>query len=460
MNNLAQHSRRTVVRAAAWTVPAVTVAAAAPAYASSEGSRLVLYSGSTAPVRNLDGTWSVYLSGASIASLGGDIAAGDLGLLVTFEPSLGWDRVGLVTENAVAGTPFGPETVWSQDTGDLLQAWSPSALDAGSLLPLADGAWFSTAESDDVQRGRFVVFATSMGYAPGRYYSEVVPPSVPSLLFDPGSSVVNLAGTATWGFAFDGASITATGGDVAAGELTMTVTWQPDAGFEDQIEVRTLSAPGPAGWDFPYIAYDTAESLVYTLASSATDGNAVSIADGDYFAAYEFEYAQSGRFVITIAAPGFASAVFESDPTPGGPDLAFSPEDTAVVTDELDPAAPWGLDLQGGAYLGGGSAVAGTLRIVVTFETPDGTRLPMSIEPTAVESFTGYEDNSVPVVDTIATWTSTEDFGPGMGISVLFPRGIYVSGTESHDTQVGVFVVTIEADGFPSVEASFPTPGF
>ncbi|GAA2120048.1 hypothetical protein [Nocardioides bigeumensis] len=451
--------RRTVVRAAAWSLPVVSVAAAAPAYAGSPMRQLVPY-GSVSAERNDDGTWSLRLSGVSFWVTGGDIAAGDLRLEVSFEPSTGFeDEKSLVAENTTAGTPFGAGGLWSTSQGVLLQCMSAAKIDAESSLTLSDGVWARTEKTDDVQRGRFVMRVSADGFAPVHFFSDVVPSAVPTLHFDPGASSINFLGTGA--LTFSGATVTATSGDVAAGALTMTVTYQPDPGFEDQISLRALQNPsGPSGWDFPYTGGEIEESLAYTLASGLTDGASLRIENGEYFDAAEWEDVQRGRFVITLEAPGFVPAVHTSASTVGAQELLYDPQGTAV-THGPDAAAPWELDLRGNAIVGGGArALAGTLRVMVTFEAADGTRMDMSILPKQADYFTGYENNSGPEVDTVATWTSTVDNGPGEVIPVLSPYGVYVTGNESHLAQEGEFVVTLEADGFPNAEARFPTPGF
>ncbi len=77
-------TRRTVVRAAAWSAPALTIAATAPPAAASTPLQLVLNPADAGVVKRTDGRYDLYLRTATITAFGGQVDAGTLLLEIQF----------------------------------------------------------------------------------------------------------------------------------------------------------------------------------------------------------------------------------------------------------------------------------------------------------------------------------------------------------------------------------------
>ena len=195
-------TRRTLIRAGAWTAPAVAIAAFAPPAAATSGYAVpgVLalsgYSGQeTAPsYGDTSWSWALQLAGSAIAATGGPtIPVGGLTLSVSFAPTAG-GNVDLVDDTGARGLNL----LGGSASASTLSYSNDLAFGPGSPLSLSDGAWLRTRLATE-HEGTFTITATAAGYAPATWTLVVptprpTPTGPPSLTTDPGSSFVDLIG--------------------------------------------------------------------------------------------------------------------------------------------------------------------------------------------------------------------------------------------------------------------------
>ncbi|WP_110240278.1 hypothetical protein [Nocardioides gilvus] len=144
-------TRRTVLSGAAWTVPAVTLASAAPAFADSVVPDIAFTSGATKLVTDGD-FFGVQFEDAFL-TVAPDVLglAAELTLTVVFVPTSGDDEL-FSDLTAPAGWIHQPR---SATVRNLLVFARPTIPTSGALVPIEDGIYFGT---DDVsQRGTFAL---------------------------------------------------------------------------------------------------------------------------------------------------------------------------------------------------------------------------------------------------------------------------------------------------------------
>jgi hypothetical protein len=142
-----------------WSVPAVAVATAAPAFAGSGPAalpRMIVDPGTTAVVVRPDGYLEVALSGLSV-QLGADVTAGSLKMSVTFIP------YPESPQQSTAVYPYGIPAGWSGVFGEVAHYSYDQAAVAGEVIPLGDATLFGTMVAD--QFGTFVVTFEAPGNA-------------------------------------------------------------------------------------------------------------------------------------------------------------------------------------------------------------------------------------------------------------------------------------------------------
>lgn len=145
-------SRRAVVRTALWSVPAITLATAAPAFADSGELTLAFNAGQTAAN---DAGW-LYFNNATVVVSGAATTSAQLRMMVTFEPIRAGDPVSLGNFD----TPSG----WELEAGDgedtLTYLYSLSVR-TGDQVPVDGGPvvhWYSP------DFGTYHVFFEVSGY--------------------------------------------------------------------------------------------------------------------------------------------------------------------------------------------------------------------------------------------------------------------------------------------------------
>lgn len=147
-----QATRRTVLRSTAWAAPAVTLASASPAFASSPGSDFVFTAGSSSVVPDGD-FFSVRTTNAVVAVARDALSApAQLTLTVTFVPTAGDDEL---YSEFTAPPGWLPEPRSAGVRNVLVFTYGRILTGAGATVPFGDGTWFGT---DDVaQKGTFVL---------------------------------------------------------------------------------------------------------------------------------------------------------------------------------------------------------------------------------------------------------------------------------------------------------------
>lgn len=129
-------TRRTVLRTAAWTAPAIAAGAAAPAHAASTpGSLLATFGATGITDAPIPGYVFIGASGMSVTSSTA-LAAGDLTLVARLVPQ----SASLSASRYVPG--------WQHVSNDGLTATYqyPSAVTAGAVVPFPDGAFLAVQE--------------------------------------------------------------------------------------------------------------------------------------------------------------------------------------------------------------------------------------------------------------------------------------------------------------------------
>lgn len=133
--SVAVPSRRTVTRAAIWTIPAVTVAAASPAFASSNGA-IVLDKGLSAILAS-DGFWNLEFGmGGQIRGEGTFTRPVTVTVTVTFLDASGDNSDNIFYWGA---TPTGWQGPSETSGVDKVVLTSVGKLEPGGSLPLSDG---------------------------------------------------------------------------------------------------------------------------------------------------------------------------------------------------------------------------------------------------------------------------------------------------------------------------------
>ena len=144
-------TRRTVLSGAAWTVPAVTLASAAPAFADSSVADIAFTSGASKLVTDGD-FFGVQFEDAFL-TVASDVLGqpATLTMTVAFLPTNGDDEL-FSDLTAPAGWTHEPRTTTVRN---LLVFAHPTIPTSGAIVPIEDGIYFGT---DDVsQRGTFVL---------------------------------------------------------------------------------------------------------------------------------------------------------------------------------------------------------------------------------------------------------------------------------------------------------------
>jgi hypothetical protein len=142
---MTQPTRRTLVRTAVWTGPAVAVTAAAPAFATSGAPRLTFNPGTTSVIQSP--YFDVQFQGASI-TVSGTAPAATLSLSVTFIPTAGPTTL-WATGQAPAGWSAPNEGPW----GDPLPFTYSTPVSGGDTIHITDGVYFGTYEDPQLQTG-------------------------------------------------------------------------------------------------------------------------------------------------------------------------------------------------------------------------------------------------------------------------------------------------------------------
>ena len=296
-------SRRAVVRGSAWTVPAVTVAAAAPAYAVSNTGWIDVDTGASNVAPNDDATWDYFFLGASIFLESRAVQPNELTMTVTVLPGNEFE--------VLDGGPPG----WSQQTaGTVTSATYVYSLgvpaDSGITIP--DGHWFATAG------GSFLITFQAPGFHSFIAQSIYVPASQ-VLSFDPGTSsalrVPDPAGSGPdlWTMYFEGASVRVSGGVVSDVDLLrLLVRFVPDAGFSQRQFLDT--GVTPAGWSSSGAA-NPHQELTFSyddVVDASGQDVVIPLDDGAFFTTMQPADQQSGYFELTVSDidDGFASGTY------------------------------------------------------------------------------------------------------------------------------------------------------
>jgi len=302
-------SRRTLLRGGAWAVPAISVAATAPAYAASTVGFLDVTTGASSVTPNGDGSWDFPLSGASLFLESRDLQPNQLTMTVTALPAQDFD--------VRAGGPAG----WSsQVAGRVSSATYTYGLGApaDTVIQIEDGRWFGTALDVPPFFASFQLTFEAPGFH-GTSAQSIYVPTSQRLSFDPGTSSAlrvpdpAASGADLWTMYFEGASVRVSGGVVSDLDLLrIGVRFVPDPGVTATGFLDTGTTP--QGWSAPSgpdphqrwtLSYDD-------TVDASTQDVVLSLTDGAYFTTMLPADQQSGHFELTVADPddGFASDVY------------------------------------------------------------------------------------------------------------------------------------------------------
>lgn len=370
-------SRRAIVRAGAWTVPAISLAVAAPARATaSDEPRLDFALAGSGVTPGPEGTWDFFFRDAVIW-VNRDVPPGELAITVSFVPEPGY------SVDVLAVHEGGPAGFSSQDPGtatEITYVYAPG-VNAGDQVQIQDGIWFGTAWDPQHQVGRFQLTASAPGLAPVTYTSIVVP-ATQRLSFDPGTSYATSVpdpdggGFDVWTMVFQGASVRVSDGVVSdPANLRLTITFVPDPGYTQDFFRDTGTSP--AGWlaDDPS-PHQESTWLYADVVDASVNDVVLPLTDGWYFTTVQSGDDQRGSFQLTVydIYDGFGSAIYRMH-VPSGPSLTFDPGSSFVQHDTTGGSSPrsWELDFQGASVtVSGADLAAGDLSMDVSFEPDPG----------------------------------------------------------------------------------------
>lgn len=141
-------TRRTVVRAAAWSAPAVVVASAAPAMAASTGGPLTVALGSSGfvPFSNPQGTFYDFRFNGVTITVTGAVAAGSLQLRASFRPDVAWtsDQSPGLNGMYANGAPSGWTSTPGSGAAGSVTFIHAAAIAAGATIVVPTGTWVGT----------------------------------------------------------------------------------------------------------------------------------------------------------------------------------------------------------------------------------------------------------------------------------------------------------------------------
>jgi hypothetical protein len=176
--------RRSLVRGAAWTMPAVALAAAAPAYAVVSGlPGITFHQGNSfvSPTEPPNGGLFWYqFQDASFTVTGPDIPPYALTLHITWHQDPGLDSRfnQLQTGDNAQVLPLFLGSVLHQNDINVYtdMYWNNGlALKAGSTYSFSNAAFFHTLTRVPLQAGNFVITFSAVNYQDMSYYSPHVP---------------------------------------------------------------------------------------------------------------------------------------------------------------------------------------------------------------------------------------------------------------------------------------------
>lgn len=150
---VAPPSRRTVIGAALWSVPVITLATAAPAFAASGELTLEFTAGQTAAGNN---PTVLSFRDASVLVSGTATSSAQLRMAVTFEPIRTGDSVELV------GWPTPSDWEAEEEWGDTFTAVYAMPVKTGDVVSIND---FAIAHMGGPERGTFHVSFELAGYS-------------------------------------------------------------------------------------------------------------------------------------------------------------------------------------------------------------------------------------------------------------------------------------------------------
>lgn len=152
-------TRRTVVRAAAWSAPAIVVASAAPAMAASTGTVLTISPGSSSfvPFSNPQGAfYDMNFNGVAVTA-DRAVAAGTLQVLASFRPDETWTSTpapglrGMYLNGTPSGWTSTPSSSQAVTTATFVYS---GALGAGATVVVPTGTWIGTNYTTSSPRGQ------------------------------------------------------------------------------------------------------------------------------------------------------------------------------------------------------------------------------------------------------------------------------------------------------------------
>jgi hypothetical protein len=194
-----------------------------------------------------------------------------------------------------------PRTVFNYLYGQPVSASAHSV-----TVPISNGAYVDTWLPSTNQQGYFQLTFSAPGFASTTFRAHA--PGAPRLTFDPGATTAVWNGSPNWAVVFQGASLTVSGKSLAAGDLTMSVSFEPDAGAPGYHNFGVYPG-GPSGWtqqsglsfqEFPIYHYLSAVN------AAATD-QVVAISNGYWFQTAHEDAGEYGYIVLTFTAPGCQS---------------------------------------------------------------------------------------------------------------------------------------------------------
>lgn len=165
-------SRRSVVRGAAWSLPAVAVAAHAPAHATSSADFAFLPGSTGVRSRNWGGSadfwYDLYFGGASVRAGATAIPAGGLTLSLTWtvsDPAHATELAYVEMVPSPWAATLGPGSGVAQ--GEPWVLTFPFAVPVGGIVTLPDGFWFGADKAGIF--GTYVLQASAPGETPSRH---------------------------------------------------------------------------------------------------------------------------------------------------------------------------------------------------------------------------------------------------------------------------------------------------
>jgi hypothetical protein len=424
----------------------VVVAATAPPASAASGRVLEVQDGATHV--SADGQ-SLVFSGFTVTPRGGAVEAGELIVTVSFVPAAPSTADFLNSAQATVDGWACPLKVKATEVpivflGTVTADQAAAALEGQSVYLFA---------SVNRQPGSFLVSVSAPSAGFQVPVVRTFPVSLPMLSLDVAQSYTEATDGGTDGrcqLVFDGLGVGISGGDLPAGELTLTVSFGPAApSTEAALDPLNKNADP---WDYDRIASNVPEVVFTYHQALRTNDDIAAFPFGPYLETQFPAADQPGSFVLTASAPGYASATAEIRADARGR-LAYE-TGASYVAPAIDGG--WQVNFDGAQVTASVSAVAlGPLTMVASFE-PTGGFTDQMVSTVPADKMPGWTPPAQGSTGTSLTYTTTGAVTPGS--PTVIPDGGVFRNDSTNPGSRGTFKLDFSAPGQQPTSHTYLAP--